>query len=100
MRESRSPLKRAALSVALSLALAPFAAAQAQQAPTDPSAPASDTRHAQDTASDSHIKDLGGVVVTASALQDTADTLSKPVEVLTGERLDVSRAARLVENLS
>ena len=100
MRESRSPLKRAALSVALSLALAPFAAAQAQQAPTDPSAPASDTRHAQDKASDSHIKDLGGVVVTASALQDTAETLSKPVEVLTGERLDESRAATLGETVA
>ena len=67
MRDSRSPLKRAALSVALWLALAPFAAAQAQQAPTDPSAPASDTRHAQDKATDSHIKDLSGVVVTAAA---------------------------------
>ncbi len=103
MRESRSPLKRAALSVALSLALAPFAAAQAQQAqqaPTDPPAPASDTRHAQDKASDSHIKDLGGVVVTASALQDTAETLSKPVEVLTGERLDESRAATLGETVA
>ena len=100
MRESRSPLKRAALSAALSLALAPFAAAQAQQAPTDPSAPASDTRHAQDKASDSHIKDLGGVVVTASALQDTAETLSKPVEVLTGERLDESRAATLGETVA
>ena len=101
MREFRFPRKRASLSLALSLALAPLAAAQAQEAPTgQQAAPASDTRHAQDKAGDRHIKDLGGVVVTASALQDTAETLSKPVEVLTGERLDESRAATLGETVA
>ena len=103
MREFRLPRKRASLSLALSLALAPLAAAQAQEAPTGQQAapaPASDTRHAQDKEGDRHIKDLGGVVVTASALQDTAETLSKPVEVLTGERLDESRAATLGETVA
>ena len=44
-----------------------------------------DTRH-QEESKDKHVKDLAGVVVTASALQDTADTLSKPTEVLAGAR--------------
>ena len=57
----------------------------------------SDTRHAQIK---DHIKDISGLVVTASALGDTADTLSKPVDVLAGERLDENRAASLGETVA
>ncbi len=89
--------KRAALAAALSLLLFPLARASAQEAPQ---APTSDTRHAQDTSDAGHIKSITGVVVTASALQDTADTLSKPTDVLAGERLDENRAASLGETVA
>ncbi|WP_240126704.1 TonB-dependent receptor [Thermomonas alba] len=82
------------LAIAL-LAALPLHAQQASQ--TIP--PGSDTRH-QNDAKDKHVKDLAGVVVTASALQDTADTLSKPTEVLAGARLDENRAATLGETVS
>lgn len=87
----------------LALALLAALPLHAQQAPqaTSPQAtpPGSDPRH-QDNAKDKHVKDLAGVVVTASALQDTADTLSKPTEVLAGARLDENRAATLGETVS
>lgn len=87
----------------LALALLAALPLHAQQAPqaTSPQAtpPGSDPRH-QDNAKDKHVKDLAGVVVTASALQDTADTLSKPTEVLSGARLDENRAATLGETVS
>src|SRR5690606_31510883 len=94
----RSP-RHAALAAALALALAPFAQAAAQQVTGDQKTqpPSSDTRH---PAEDSHIKDLGGLVVTASALQDTAETLSKPTDVLAGARLDENRAASLGETVA
>ncbi|TCT23568.1 TonB-dependent receptor [Thermomonas haemolytica] len=87
----------------LALALLAALPLHAQQAPqaTSPQAtpPGSAPRH-QDNAKDKHVKDLAGVVVTASALQDTADTLSKPTEVLSGARLDENRAATLGETVS
>ena len=87
----------------LALALLAALPLHAQQAPqaTPPQAPppGSDTRH-QEESKDKHVKDLAGVVVTASALQDTADTLSKPTEVLAGARLDENRAATLGETVS
>lgn len=52
--------------------------------------PASDTRH---------VRDLGRIVVTATALRGAADDLSRPVEVLAGERLDEQRAASLGETI-
>jgi len=76
------------------LAALPLQAQEAKQAPT------SDTRHPQEAGEDRHIKDIGGLVVTASALQDTADTLSKPTDVLAGQRLDESRAASLGETVA
>ncbi|MFZ5606270.1 MAG: TonB-dependent receptor [Pseudomonadota bacterium] len=87
----------------LALALLAALPLHAQQAPQTSAAqttpPSSDTRH-QEESKDKHVKDLAGVVVTASALQDTADTLSKPVEVLAGARLDENRAATLGETVS
>ncbi|MFT4257805.1 MAG: TonB-dependent receptor [Pseudoxanthomonas sp.] len=80
------------LTLALAFALA--APALAQQ--TEP--PPGDTRHA--TTGDRHAKDLDKVVVTAGALRNSADELSRPVDVLTGERLDENRAASLGETLS
>ncbi len=97
MRPSPIALKRATLAIALGLALTPFAQAAAQDAPQQ--APPSDPRHASD-GGDSHIKDLGSVVVSASVLGDTAETLSKPTDVLTGERLDENRSASLGDTVS
>ena len=99
MRHSPSALKRATLALALGLALAPFSQAAAQDSPQQ--TPPSDPRHAGDKdGEDSHIKDLGSVVVSASVLGDTAETLSKPTDVLTGERLDENRASSLGETIS
>lgn len=100
-------MRRASLALALAFALG-HAQARPQQTPVSaqndpqqqstPSQPASDTRHPAPGAS--HVKDLSGVVVTASALGDTAETLSKPVDVLAGERLDENRAASLGETVA
>lgn len=81
------------------LALALFAALPLQAQQAEPTPPSTDTRHQNDTG-DKHVKDLPRVVVTASALQDTADTLSKPIEVLAGARLDEQRAATLGETVA
>lgn len=86
------------LAVALAFALS-SAAALAQPAQDTAAPPATDSRHPVDS-SDRHAKDLDAVVVTASPLQDTAATLSRPTEVLSGERLDESRAASLGETVS
>ena len=90
------PLPRSGLVLALSAALAAPAWAQVATDPANP--PASDTRHHGE--GDRHVKDLDKVLVTASPLRDTADALSKPTEVLAGERLDENRAASLGETLS
>lgn len=103
MRPSSIAMQRTALAVALALPLAPIAQAVAQDAQSaqgSQSSPASDTRHAAGKTGDGHIKDISGVVVTASLLGDTADRLSKPTEVLAGERLDESRAASLGETVA
>ena len=113
MRCPPPPMQRASLTLALTLALLPSAHAQqatlplvAQSAPEQStphaptSAPTSDTRHTASKSGDEHIKEISGVVVNASLLGDTADTLSKPTEVLTGERLDENRAASLGETVS
>ncbi len=89
-------LSRSGLALALSAALAAPAWAQVATEPANP--PASDTRHHGE--GDRHVKDLDKVLVTASPLRDTADALSKPAEVLAGERLDENRAASLGETLS
>lgn len=97
MRPSPSAIQRSALTIAIALSLVPVAQAAAQDATSSPS---SDTRHTTDKNGDGHIKEISGVVVTASALGDTADTLSKPTDVLAGERLDENRAASLGETVS
>ena len=98
MRRPDPVLPRAALAIALALALNH---AQAQSAPQDATtqAPASDTRH-DDAEGANHIKNVSGLVVTASALGDTAETLSKPVDVLAGARLDENRAGSLGETIA
>ena len=80
---------RTSLSTALLLALSAGTAQAAEAAADAPqqSQPASDSRHAGNR-KDVHAKDLDAVVVTASPLRDTANALSKPAEVLAGERLD------------
>jgi len=97
MRPSHVAPRRSALTLALAILLAPVTQAAAQEATTSPS---SDTRHATATGGDNHIKDISSVVVSGSLLRDTAETLSKPVEVLAGERLDESRAATLGETVA
>ncbi|MEP6908342.1 MAG: TonB-dependent receptor [Pseudoxanthomonas sp.] len=98
-----SPLHaRHRLTLALALALAPtlsWAATNTADG-TESNGPPTDMRHAKDAASDRHVKDLDSVVVTASPLRDTADALSKPAEILSGERLDENRAASLGETIS
>lgn len=89
-------LARSCLALALSVALASPAWAQVASDPANQSA--SDTRHHGE--GDRHVKDLDKVLVTASPLRDTADALSKPTEVLAGERLDENRAASLGETIS
>jgi iron complex outermembrane receptor protein len=98
---AHSPTRLAiALALALSPALSWAATADGTEAASaEAEAPPTDTRHNGDPA-DRHVKDLDSVVVTASPLRDSADALSKPAEVLTGERLDESRAASLGETIS
>ncbi len=84
----------------LTLALAALIAPAAQAAAADADVPpASDSRHVS-TAHDRHAKDLDAIIVTASPLRDSATELSRPVEVLSGERLDEARAASLGETIS
>jgi len=84
------------LSLALALVLA--STSVLAQDPKGTESPASDPRHAE--GQDRHVKDLGAVVVTASPLRDTAAELSKPADVLAGERLDENRGATLGETIS
>src|SRR5690606_1767841 len=83
----------AVLSVALALALSPVAFA----APPPAGAPAATTGAAErgTSTTDPHVKDLGSVVVTATPLPDDAESLIRPVEVLTGARLDEARSSSL-----
>jgi iron complex outermembrane receptor protein len=93
--------RRAPLAAALTLALGAFTA-QAQDATTPATTtanPSSDVRHASQGA-DLHAKDLDAVKVTSSLFGSTADQLSRPVEVLSGEKLDEVRAASLGETVS
>ena len=91
---SAAALSRAPLAAALALALCAFTA-QAQEATTTPS---SDSRHTQ--GSGLHAKDLDAVRVTSNPFGSTADQLSRPVEVLSGEKLDEVRAASLGETVA
>lgn len=77
--------RRHLLTPALWLALALPATAPAQKTPQDP--------HRQDP------HQLDRVVVTASPLQQTADQLVRPVEVLAGEKLDEAKAGTLGQTL-
>ena len=104
------PICPSRLALALSLILLPAAFPSLSWADTAditggsdpaPASPTSDTRHRNDAeAEDRHVKDLDGIVVTASPLRDSADALSRPTEVLAGERLDDDRAASLGETIS
>ncbi len=117
---SHRPLPaRAVLSLAVAALLIPVPAAFATDGPagaslapvgaTAPAAadaasdgvpPPSDPRHPPAAGADRHVKDLDSVVVTASPLRDTAAELSKPTDVLAGERLDENRGASLGETVS
>lgn len=60
------------------------------------------TGWAQETAQDPHRQDphqLDSVVVTASPLRQTAETLIRPVEVLAGEKLDEAKTNTLGQTL-
>src|SRR5690606_9645348 len=87
----------AVLSVALAVALAP--AAFAALPPATPVAVAAgaaqDGTPGQSTATDPHVTDLDSVVVNANPLPDDAESLIRPVEVLTGARLDEARSSSL-----
>ncbi|MCE4510744.1 TonB-dependent receptor [Xanthomonas hortorum] len=97
-----SSFRRSTLTLALTSLLTPaLAMAEDAPAPADPQTPpSSDTRHDATHSSGRHIKDLDKVVVTASPLRDAAGELSRPVEVLAGERLDEVRSESLGETVS
>ena len=75
---------RSRLFLALTLALPSLVFAQ--------ESPGKDPRHDE-------AKDLDRVVVTASPLRQTAEELSRPVDVLSGEKLDQAKSATLGETL-
>lgn len=77
-----SPLRRSTLASALLLVMV-AGPALAQQ----------DPRHEE-------VKDLSAVVVRATPLPQTAETLTRPVEVLSGERLDEAKANSLGETVN
>ncbi|HST44991.1 MAG TPA: TonB-dependent receptor, partial [Luteimonas sp.] len=77
------PLPRSRLFLALALVALPTAHALAQD----------DLRH-------DPVKDLSAIVVRASPLPRTAEDLTRPVEVLAGERLDEAKANSLGETVS
>lgn len=85
-RSGRRIPSRAPLWLALALALPALASAADD---TD----GQDTRHHE-------ARDLDTVVVTASPLRQTAEELSQPTEVLTGEALDRDKAGTLGDTLS
>jgi len=89
MKKNHSTHCRLALAIAVALA----SAVSVAHADTSADNAASDRRH-DDAAS------LDQIVVTASPLRGTAEELSEPVEVLSGEALDESRAATLGETIS
>ncbi|MCB1553816.1 MAG: TonB-dependent receptor [Xanthomonadales bacterium] len=62
--------------------------------------PDGDPRHHDEAHQRRHAKDLEQVVVTASPLRDTAEKLSAPIEILSGEQLDEMRAASLGETVA
>jgi iron complex outermembrane receptor protein len=96
VRTRRTPLCLALAALLLSPALA--TAAEPAPAADDP--PATDSRHDSDAGNSRHVKDLDAVTVTASPLGGTASELSRPVEVLAGERLDEARGASLGETVA
>ncbi|TKR33916.1 TonB-dependent receptor [Luteimonas gilva] len=85
---TKSLLRRTPLFLALVLASAPVWAA-------DPPTPAQDKARHEDKATE-----LDAVVVTASPLRGGVEDLAKPVEVLSGERLDEVRGATLGETVN
>lgn len=99
---TRAP-QRTPVALALAIALLPGLAAAQDATTSEPQsaatkAPPSDPRHPERDRS--KVVDLSAVQVTASPLQDTVGELSKPVDVLAGERLDEDRAASLGETVS
>lgn len=96
-----APIRRTPLCLALAaLMLSPALAAAADQAPAADDPPTTDSRHQTDAGNSRHVKDLDAVTVTASPLGGTASELSRPVEVLAGERLDEARGASLGETVA
>ena len=81
MKSPQPVPRRLASSLALALCSLPALAAQ------------DDPRHAE-------IKDLDELVVRASPLPQTAETLTRPVEVLAGSRLDEVRSSTLGETVN
>src|SRR5690606_24659309 len=86
----------ACLALALAAALALPGAALAAPPPAGSApGPAGETSTPETAQDDRHVKDLDGVIVTASPLPDTADNLIRPVEVLAGARLDEAKSNSL-----
>jgi len=84
MTALRSRPRPHALALALAAALVP-ALAMAADAPAD---------------RDRHLTELSEVKVTASPLQGDAESLARPVEVLSGERLDDAKAGTLGDTVA
>lgn len=91
---------RTQITLALTIALFPalgFAQETVPLPPGETAPPASDPRHSHRA---KEAAELDTIQVTATPLNDTAKALSKPAEVLSGERLDEERASSLGETVS
>lgn len=81
---------RLAAALAVALAASVCLPLQAQSTATQP----------REAESHPHLKDLDAVVVTASPLRGTVEDLARPVDMLTGERLDEAKAHSLGETVN
>jgi len=100
MSNARPSIRRTPLCLALAALLAPALALAADDAPVSADPPSSDSRHDGNAAAGRHVKDLNGVTVTANPLGGSAAELSRPVEVLAGEKLDEVRSTSLGETVA
>jgi iron complex outermembrane receptor protein len=100
MSQTSLPARRTPLCLALAALLFAPTLALADEAPAASDPPTTDSRHDGDAAAGRHVKDLDAVTVTANPLGGTAAELSRPVEVLAGEKLDEARGASLGETVA
>ena len=96
------PISRpTALAFALALALSPTTRATESLVGTaTQAAPPGDPQQAQGQPDDRHAEQLDAVIVRASLLPKTAEDLVRPVDVLSGERLDEAKTNSIGETVN